>query len=113
VLGNLLMNAQVHGGTGVGVRLVAEATGADTVRILVADDGPGIPAADADRVFEAFVRLDDGAGRGHRTSGLGLTYCRAAITAMGGTIRLVPVPRGASFQLDLPVAPRFRAEPAA
>lgn len=99
VLDNLLLNALTHGGAGVAVRLGAEGRG-DTVRISVSDNGPGIPTADAGRIFEKFVRLDT-AGRG---SGLGLAYCRAACTAMGGRIALEPSSSGATFVVDLPRA---------
>jgi signal transduction histidine kinase len=47
----------------------------------VADDGPGVPAAERERIFEKFVR---GPGAGPRGVGLGLAICRAAARAHGG-----------------------------
>ena len=101
VFGNLLMNAMIHAGTDVSVTLSAGRAD-DVVRITVADDGPGVPAADAERIFDPFVTL--GQPGAHRTHGLGLAYCRAALAAMDGTIVLVPSGRGATFVMDLPMA---------
>jgi two-component system sensor histidine kinase GlrK len=104
VLGNLLMNASIHGGSGVAVSIRVEVAGHRAVAIMVEDDGPGIATADSERIFQPFVRLGANAPSGRRTSGLGLAYCRAAVVAMGGTIALVPSDRGASFRIELPVA---------
>ena len=101
VFDNLLMNSRVHAGSDTTVQLRAERSG-DSVRIEVADDGPGIPAANADRIFEPFFTAG-GSGE-QRTHGLGLAYCRAALAAMDGTITLVPRERGATFVIELPAA---------
>ena len=101
VFDNLLMNARVHAGQETTVALHAERAG-DAVHITVADDGPGIPAPDAQRVFEPFVTLTRQAER--RNHGLGLAYCRAALAAMDGQITLKPTPRGATFVVALPAA---------
>jgi len=101
VFDNLLMNARVHAGHETTVTLHAERAG-DAVHITVADDGPGIPAPDAERVFEPFVTLTRQAE--NRSHGLGLAYCRAALAAMDGEITLRPAPRGATFVIALPVA---------
>ena len=101
VFDNLLMNARVHAGADATVTVHAERSG-DAVRITVADDGPGIPEADAERVFDAFVTLTRPGA--HRTHGLGLAYCRAALAAMDGSIALVPGGRGATFVIELPAA---------
>jgi signal transduction histidine kinase len=101
VFDNLLMNALVHAGPAVSVILQGERSG-DVVRFTIADDGPGIPAADAERVFDPFVTLDRNGPR--RTHGLGLAYCRAAMAAMGGSITLAPSPHGAMFIVELPAA---------
>ena len=101
VLDNLLMNASVHAGPNVSVILQAEQSG-DFVRLTVADDGPGIPRAEADRIFDPFVTLDSSGP--HRSHGLGLAYCRAALAAMRGTISLAPSEHGAMFVIQLPAA---------
>lgn len=101
VLDNLLMNASIHAGSHVSVILQAEQSG-DFVRLTVADDGPGIPVAEAERIFDPFVTLDSSGTR--RTHGLGLAYCRAALAAMRGTIALVPSEHGAMFVIELPAA---------
>jgi signal transduction histidine kinase len=101
VFDNLLMNALVHAGANATVTLRAERVG-DTVRFSVSDDGPGIGARDAERVFEPFVTLEASGVR--KTHGLGLAYCRAATAAMGGTIALVPGGRGATFAVEVPAA---------
>jgi two-component system sensor histidine kinase KdpD len=101
VLDNLLMNARVHAGQDTTVTLHAQRAG-DAVHLTVADDGPGIPAPDAERVFEPFVTLSRQAES--RNHGLGLAYCRAALAAMDGQITLKPTPRGATFVVALPAA---------
>ncbi len=54
--------------------------------IVVADNGPGIPEADRDRVKDRFVRLDE--SRGGSGSGLGLSIVAAAAMLHGGALRL-------------------------
>jgi len=68
-------------------------------RFTVADNGPGVPDADKDRIFDKYVT--DAATRG---TGIGLAFCRVAATALKGTIRVEDRPGGGSiFILDLPV----------
>jgi signal transduction histidine kinase len=57
--------------------------------LAVADDGPGIPVADRERVFERFVRLDDSRAREDGGSGLGLPISREIIAGHGGEITVV------------------------
>jgi signal transduction histidine kinase len=68
------------------------------VTLAVADDGPGVPAADQDRLFEPFftTRRADGG------TGLGLPIARSLIEAHGGRITLLPSPAGAVFEVQLP-----------
>lgn len=101
VFDNLLLNASLHAGPNVSVILQAEQSG-DFVRFTVADDGPGIPAEEADRIFDPFVTLDTSGSR--RTHGLGLAYCRGALAAMRGSIALAPSDHGAMFVVQLPAA---------
>lgn len=71
-------------------------------RIIVADNGPGLPAGSEERIFEKFYRatpLDSGRG-----SGLGLAICRAIVKAHGGSIVAANRPTGgAEFIVKLPV----------
>jgi signal transduction histidine kinase len=78
----------------------------DTVRIIVDDDGPGIPPADRERVFERFTRLDDGRARPQGGSGLGLAVVRAIVSRHDGQIRVEDSPLGgARFAVELPARP--------
>ena len=71
------------------------------VRIVIADDGTGVPPDEADRIFEPGVR---GAESGSGGAGLGLSLSRRLAVAAGGALTLaVPLPgAGASFELELP-----------
>ncbi|MFJ7266186.1 sensor histidine kinase [Streptomyces sp. NPDC099050] len=90
-LANLVDNALRHARTGVVVR----ASTADGWALLeVTDDGPGIPEADRDRVFERFVRLDADRGRASGGTGLGLAIAREIARAHGGDVRALPAPAG-------------------
>lgn len=100
-VGNLAENAARHGRGRV--RLAARAAGAQ-VEVLVDDDGPGVPAADRDRVFEPFVRLDPARGGGG--TGLGLAIVARAAAAHGGRVAVEEggALGGARFCLALPAA---------
>ncbi|PYC72969.1 two-component sensor histidine kinase, partial [Micromonospora arborensis] len=56
--------------------------------VTVTDDGPGIPVADRDRVFDRFTRLDDGRARDDGGAGLGLAIVRELVRRAGGSITL-------------------------
>ena len=100
VLLNLLDNAVKYGGRGIEVS--AEAT-AEWIRVVVADDGPGVPASDRDRIFEKFVRGDPQLARAPGGTGLGLYISRELTKRMGGRLRLESPPEGgAVFVLELP-----------
>jgi two-component system, OmpR family, sensor kinase len=71
------------------------------VRALVADDGPGVPEDQRQRIFERFVRLDPGKP-GH---GLGLAIARRIAQQHQGDLTCEPTPDGASFTLRLPTEP--------
>jgi signal transduction histidine kinase len=55
-------------------------------RVVVADDGPGIPPSERDRVFERFVRLDEARARDAGGSGLGLAIVRQVAHRHGGSV---------------------------
>ncbi|HEX6737098.1 MAG TPA: DUF4118 domain-containing protein, partial [Vicinamibacteria bacterium] len=99
VLVNLLENAVKYTEPGSPLSVGAAIEGA-TVRVEVADEGPGLPPGEEEKVFEKFYR----AGSGQRGSGLGLTICRAIVAAHGGRIwALNRQPRGAVFVFTLPL----------
>jgi signal transduction histidine kinase len=77
------------------------------VRLTVHDDGPGVPVAARDRIFDRFVRADDARSRQTGGSGLGLSIVAAIARGHGGSVELLePLdpPPGATFVLRLPVA---------
>lgn len=100
-LDNLLDNAKRYApaGTAVSLTLKASDGGAE---IQIADQGPGIPPEEAERVFERFVRLDASRNRVTGGSGLGLAVVKQFITRRGGTIEVVPANPGAKFVIRLP-----------
>jgi signal transduction histidine kinase len=84
---NLLDNANRH--ATAHVRLTVRAQDDDNALIEVADDGPGIPAEDRERIFDRFVRLQTSRTRRPGSSagtGLGLSIARDIVTAHGGTV---------------------------
>lgn len=100
---NLADNAVRHARARVGVSL-EETT--DAAVLAVADDGPGVPVADAERIFERFTRLDDARTAGAGGAGLGLAIARGVATRHGGTLELdLEAPAGARFVLRLPLSP--------
>jgi signal transduction histidine kinase len=103
VLYNLMQNAVRHTPQDGTVTLRAERD-AGFVRIEVADDGEGIPADQADRVFERFFRGGDGARNG-TGAGLGLSISRAIVEAHGGRIWIEPgEKRGTRVVFTVPAA---------
>jgi signal transduction histidine kinase len=84
--------------------------------ICVSDDGPGIPAADRERIWERFARLDDArsrasGGSASSGSGLGLAMVRELAAAHGGSASVTdarPGP-GAVFEVRLPLLPAAAA----
>ncbi len=99
VVRNLLDNAASHAESTVAVSL--QETPA-AVRLVVSDDGPGVPAEDRERIFERFARVDDARSRDNGGTGLGLAIVREVIAAHGGTIS-VDEPPGATFTVILPL----------
>ncbi len=76
-----------------------------TASLAVSDTGPGIDPADAERVFQPFVRLETGRVRNPQGSGLGLAIARSIAVAHGGSLDLDRAPEGgARLTLRLPLA---------
>jgi len=104
VVDNLLTNARVHtpAGTPIYVRLAGED---QQVVLEVADGGPGVPADDADKIFERFYRTDRSRTRSQGGVGLGLAIVRSVVEAHGGSIGYRARPGGGSvFRVVLPAA---------
>ncbi|MEU4240144.1 ATP-binding protein [Actinoplanes sp. NPDC026619] len=98
---NLLGNAERHARTTVRVEVVDEGGFA---RITVTDDGPGIPAADRERVFDRFTRLDDARARDAGGSGLGLAIVRELVRRHHGTVTLGDASPGLRVDIRLPAS---------
>jgi len=100
ILVNLIGNAVRHSPIGGTVRLAFGRT-AGTASVSVTDEGPGIDAADQQRIFERFERADPDEGG----TGLGLAISRRLARSMGGDVTLESAPNaGARFTLTLPSA---------
>lgn len=102
---NLLDNARRHAESEI--VLVARGTAHGCV-LEVRDDGPGVPVAERERIFEPFTRLDEARSRDAGGSGLGLAIAADIATRHGGTLRVAHSPRGARFVLELPGLPPER-----
>ena len=111
-LRNLVDNAARHADRTVNIRVATQPDGAV---VEVGDDGPGIPAAERERVFDRFVRLDDARARGDGGRGLGLPIVREIVAAHGGTVTVLDTDAGAVLRITLPThadaAGGARAEP--
>ncbi|WUI69850.1 HAMP domain-containing histidine kinase [Nocardia sp. NBC_00403] len=106
VLANLLNNALTHTppDASVKVRLTPEL---DEILLEVADTGPGLPADEAERIFERFYRTDNSRTRASGGTGLGLSIVQALVAAHGGTVTADSVPgSGTTFTVHLPRSTR-------
>lgn len=102
VLSNLLSNALKFSPAGSQVLLSAQALGGQ-IRILVVDEGPGVPAEFVDRLFEKFSQADASDRRQKGGTGLGLAISKELMERMGGCIGFYPRPGGGSvFWVELP-----------
>lgn len=105
LLGNLVDNAVRHSPTGGEVTITVEVA-IDEILAKVQDQGPGVPGADRDRIFDRFVRLDTANLSDNEGLGLGLAISRAIATEHSGTLTCDDSPSGigALFTLRLPAA---------
>jgi len=87
----------------------AEMDGGGWLRFVVEDDGPGIPSAQRERIFDRFYRTDSARDRASGGTGLGLAIVRAIAEAHGGRVAAGRSPEGgARIEIELP---RFVADP--
>jgi two-component system, OmpR family, sensor kinase len=104
VVGNLVRNALVHTPSTTTVE-IAVTTQNGTAQLSVADHGPGLPAADREKVFEAFYRADASRSRDSGGAGLGLSIVSAVVAAHGGKVKVRETEGGgATFDVELPLA---------
>jgi len=105
VLTNLLDNAVKYSPDGAPIRIEARRDAGQAV-LAVEDAGPGVPAADRERIFERFAQLEQGEARRAGGVGLGLWIARQLARNLGGDLLLAPPSRpggGARFELRLPL----------
>lgn len=98
ILVNLLDNAVRYGPVGQTLRIVA-ANKCESLAITVEDEGPGVPVADRQRVWEPFER---GATNADSGTGIGLAVVRQLVRLHGGEVRIEDGRRGARFVVILP-----------
>ena len=99
---NLVRNALAHTPAGTTVRVSTGVEGRMGF-IEVADNGPGIPPAEARRVFDRFYQRDPSRSGGG--TGLGLAIVRAIAEALGGSADVVPAPGpGATLRVTIPLS---------
>jgi NtrC-family two-component system sensor histidine kinase KinB len=102
---NLLENAIKYTPVGGQIEIGAQTSGGASVKFWVRDNGPGVSAADRDRIFDKFTRL-----RGKNSPsgiGVGLAFCKLAVQGHGGQIWVESeLGKGTTFWLTLPVAQR-------
>ncbi len=78
----------------------------ETLRLVVADQGPGISAADQKKLFKKFARLSARPTGGETSSGLGLAIVKRLVEAHGGTVACESaLGAGATFRVEIPVTP--------
>ena len=99
MLGNLLSNVEKYA-AGRDVEIKTNREGSEAI-VTVHDQGPGIPEAERERIFEPFVRLQGHAHEGVPGTGIGLSIARDLARMHGGDLRVENTERGACFRLSL------------
>lgn len=104
VLVNLLDNAIKFSPPGGKIHVGGQQDGR-WIRLWVKDSGPGISAADQERVFDKYMRMESPDGKKAAGLGIGLAFCRLAIERHGGRIWVESQPnQGASFFFTVPIS---------
>ena len=104
VLLNLLDNAVRYGPAGQTVTITTTAVGGDTWTLEVADQGPGVPADERERIFAPYYRMKRDAGGAVGGTGIGLAVVRQLVEQHGGSVRVSAADggNGARFIVTLP-----------
>jgi signal transduction histidine kinase len=107
VLLNLLDNAVRYGPANQSVTITTSSA-EETWTLEVADEGPGIPAEESERIFAPYYRMERDAGGAVGGTGIGLAVVRQLVKDHGGRVHVVPAQRdgasGARFVVTLPIA---------
>jgi two-component system sensor histidine kinase BaeS len=104
ILMNLVTNAHEYSPERASIQVSAR-VGDNGVEISVSDNGPGIPPAQLEHIFERFVRGDAGLTQRVGGTGLGLAISKSLVELHGGTISVESaVDRGSTFTIALPTA---------
>jgi two-component system sensor histidine kinase SenX3 len=120
-VGNLVENALAYSDPGARVVVAAHVQARsddDYVEITVSDNGIGIPAAEIDRIFERFYRVDYARSRANGGTGLGLAIVKHIAAIHGGEVSVwSQVGQGSTFTIKIPahlheVAPAIQSQPA-
>jgi two-component system, OmpR family, phosphate regulon sensor histidine kinase PhoR len=106
VLGNLIGNAIKYGRADGRVGVSGRLLNSNTIELCVQDDGPGIPTAALERVFERFFRVDKARSREQGGTGLGLSIVKHIVQSHGGKVwARSELGKGAEFYFTLPAKP--------
>ena len=102
---NLIVNAVNYSDRGTKVVVAAQPGESEgTIRIVVTDQGIGIPTGDLERIFERFYRVDSARSRHTGGTGLGLAIVKHIVANHGGAISVWSRPgTGSTFTIELPV----------
>jgi signal transduction histidine kinase len=102
VINNLISNALHHTSGGGQIRLMLKSM-PGSYEIAVADNGVGVPKEYLEKIFEKFVQVKRAEAKLRSGAGLGLTFCKMAVEAHGGNIRVESeLNKGSSFIFSLP-----------
>ena len=105
ILVNLLSNAIKASKLGSSIRIQVAPYSSNLISIRVSDSGPGMTKEWVEKVFDKFSQTEIGIARGEISTGLGLTFCRLAVEAQGGTIKLESaINVGTTVTFTLPTA---------
>ena len=100
MVGNLIGNVEKYAASGRWLKVTSRRRG-EMVRVIVSDRGPGITAAEKERIFLPFYRLSSRTTDGVAGAGIGLSIARDLARLHGGGLEMEPCERGAVFVLDI------------